>query len=149
MCVLDDSSQVCCFQRRWWTLSNIPSYNSAGILEEFLECSMIFSSELNNELIIDAKICAPSPRIQPWSSPDATCSGSYSPPNSASDELVDVKLLLEDYLMGHSSHIPQHQALYIFHFDEGISISLEISKFANYRIDSSWDRPRSLDIQIS
>ncbi|KAH3851707.1 hypothetical protein DPMN_094191 [Dreissena polymorpha] len=47
--------------------------------KEFLKCSRIFSSELNHELIIDAKL-APSPGMQPLSSPDITCSGSSSLP---------------------------------------------------------------------
>ena len=56
--------------------------------------------------------------MQPSSSQYATYSGTSSPPNSASDELVDDNLLLKDFLVCHSSHILQPQALYIFHFDE-------------------------------
>ena len=49
-----------------------------------------------------------------------------SPPKSASDKLVDVKLLLEDFLMGNISHILQPQALHIFNFDEGITNNFNI-----------------------
>ena len=63
--------------------------------EEFSECSGVFPPYLYHELVIDAKL-ATSLGMQPWSSPNATGSGSSSPSKATSDELVDVKLLLED-----------------------------------------------------
>ena len=60
-----------------------------------------------------------------WSSQDATYSGSSSPSQSASDELVADNVQVK-YLVFDNSHILQAQALYIFHFDERITYELNL-----------------------
>ena len=61
-----------------------------------------------------------------WPSQYATYSGSSSPPKSASDELADDNVLLNDFLVCNSNHILQSQALYMFHFDDRTTNELDV-----------------------
>ena len=86
-------------------------------MQELIEGSWVFSSQLNHELIMDGKLSS-SYWIQPWSYPDAMCSCSSSQSHSTFDKPVYIQLLLEDLLAGHSSDIMQFPALCIFHSGE-------------------------------
>jgi len=104
------------FQTRFRALLYISSYNTFGLqrifgrFQEFLFWAQPWAGHRCQ--------IGPSPWIKLWSSQNATNSGSSSSPKHASDELVDDNMLLKDFLVCHSSHILQPQALYIFHFDE-------------------------------
>ena len=65
------------------------------------------------------------------------------------DSFVEIAFRNDSYVSVCRLSLNVYQSLQFAFIEISDSISYNTYKFANYRKDSSWDRPRSLDMQIS